>query len=290
MDVFYKKFEDKFRGKRTDIKSRLTFYLPILEKLQTSSQALNILDLGCGRGEWLELLTENGYVAQGVDLDLDMLEACKSLNLNHHHADALQFLKSQTDDAFDVISSFHLIEHLPFDVLKILISETLRVLKPGGLLILETPNSENLVVGSSSFYLDPTHQRPLPAQLVSFLTIFAGFERSNIQFLNAGVSRDEKPSLLKVIYGVGLDYTVIAQKNAGLDELQKLDAFFDKKINQDLRSLVNEFDDRIALMEIKINAATKLSSYLIDPIFSMAKKLQIPRIVRKLKSMTGVRS
>jgi SAM-dependent methyltransferase len=281
MDAFYKKFEDKFRGHRSTIKSRLTYYLPLLEQVEKSTDSLKVLDLGCGRGEWLELLTEKGYQAQGVDLDLDMLEECKKLNLNHHHGDALEYLKSQASDSFDVISSFHLIEHLPFDVLQALVIETLRVLKPTGILILETPNSENLVVGTSSFYLDPTHQRPLPAQLVSFMTIFAGFERSTIQFLNAGVEEHCKASLYKVVYGVGLDYTVIAQKNAS----KNLDGFFKQKNNHDLNALVREFDERLALMEFKINSMTKVYSLVVDPIYSVIKKLNIPRVVRKLKSI-----
>lgn len=287
MDAFYKNFEDKFRGHRSDIKSRLTYYLPLLKQLQKNTDSLKVLDLGCGRGEWLELLTEQGYLAQGVDLDLDMLEECKKLNLKYHHGDALEFLKSQPSDSFDVISSFHLIEHLPFDVLKELIFETLRVIKPAGILILETPNSENLVVGTSSFYLDPTHQRPLPAQLVSFMTLFAGFERSMIQFINGALDQHPqcKPSLFKVLYGVGLDYTVIAQKKALTTELENLDSFFNQKNKYDLQTLVQEFDEKITLLELKINSLTKIYGFAIAPIFSVAKKLHIRHRLKKLKSL-----
>ena len=91
--------------------------------------------------------------------------------------------ESWTADSLTVVSAFHVVEHIPFETLRQLVDEAYRVLKPGGLLILETPNSENLVVGTSSFYLDPTHQRPLPAQLLTFVVEYAGFERVKTLYL-----------------------------------------------------------------------------------------------------------
>ena len=177
MDPFYRAFEERYRGSRELIESRLEVYLPFVEPLKTLYKAPEILDLGCGRGEWLELLGHNGFQAKGVDLDEGMLSACRELNLNVCQADALDYLRGLTANKLSVVSAFHVVEHISFEALRQLVDEAYRVLKPGGLLILETPNSENLVVGTSDFYLDPTHQRPLPAQLLSFVVEYAGFAR-----------------------------------------------------------------------------------------------------------------
>ena len=183
MDPFYRAFEERHRGSRELIKSRLEVYLPFVEPLKTLYKAPEILDLGCGRGEWLELMQHNGFQAKGVDLDEGMLSACRELNLNVCQADALDYLRGLTANRLSVVSAFHVVEHISFEALRQLVDEAYRVLKPGGLLILETPNSENLVVGTSGFYLDPTHQRPLPAQLLAFVVEYAGFARVKTLYL-----------------------------------------------------------------------------------------------------------
>lgn len=87
-------------------------------------------------------------------------------------------LQSQADQSLIALTGFHIAEHLPFEVLQLLVMHTLRVLKPGGLLILETPNPENVSVGTCSFYMDPTHNHPLPPPLLEFLPIHYGFNRA----------------------------------------------------------------------------------------------------------------
>ena len=166
---FYKAFEDQHRGSRELIKSRLAVYVPFIKKIQSTHPDAAALDLGCGRGEWLELLQDNQLNASGIDQDDGMLSACRSRGLNVQTGDAIAHLRSVPDDSLSIVSGFHIAEHLSLEDLQILIKESLRILKPAGLLILEAPNTENLVVGTSSFYLDPTHQRPLPSSLLSFL-------------------------------------------------------------------------------------------------------------------------
>ena len=176
IDGFYRAFEDRYRGSRHLIKDRLRVYLPFIEQLKACYPDTPALDLGCGRGEWLELLQENGFKPTGVDVDDGMLEACRELGLSVEHCDALEALKNLADESQIVVSGFHIAEHLPFDILQTLVKETLRVLKPGGLLILETPNPENLTVGTSSFYFDPSHLRPIPPPLLAFLPEYYGFK------------------------------------------------------------------------------------------------------------------
>ena len=278
MDNFYKNFEDEFRGSRELIKQRLTFYLPIFKELKRYVQTPRVLDLGCGRGEWLELLKEHSIDAQGVDLDEGMLIECQTLGLDYVHADVIDFLKNKADDSCDAITSFHLIEHLPFDILKQLVQECFRILKPGGILILETPNSENLLVGTSSFYLDPTHSKPLPAPLTSFLTLFYGFKKGHIYFLNSSISNLENfpASMMKIFYGVGADYAVISQKE-GAEEFSRItDGFYQNNKRADLSSLLQEYDEKILSkflsIEKKINLIYKI--FCIEQFKKIYKKIK----------------
>jgi O-antigen chain-terminating methyltransferase len=237
----YKAFEDLHRGSHELIKSRLGVYLPFVEVIKSiyppaasnsaANEAIEALDLGCGRGEWLELLKEQRVSAEGIDLDDDMLSACRAQGLKVATGDAVAYLQSLPSNSRSVISGFHIAEHLSLDDLKILVEESLRVLKPAGLLILEAPNTENLVVGTSSFYLDPTHQRPLPSQLLTFLTDYFGFARSKLLRLQEpALLRDELTpvSLFNVLSAVSPDYAVIAQKQAEPNVLARFDTLFNQ--------------------------------------------------------------
>ncbi len=224
---FYKAFEDRFRGSRESIKERLKVYLPLIEPLTQLSPEPVALDLGCGRGEWLELLEENGFGAVGVDQDPQMLQSARDRGLRVYQDDAIDYLKTSPEDAAVLISGFHIAEHLPFEVLMELVTQSLRVLRPGGLLILETPNPENIAVGSNTFYTDPTHERPLPPSLLSFLPEYAGFGRTTIFRLNEPpLSPDAPVSLFDVITGASPDYAIIAQKTADPAVLERFDREF----------------------------------------------------------------
>jgi O-antigen chain-terminating methyltransferase len=146
---------------REVIKARVKVYLPIIEPLKAIYPNSLVVDVGCGRGEWLELLNENGWQAIGVDTNRSMVDLCKELGLNAVVGDAIQYLSTINAESVSVISGFHIVEHLPFDLLVRLVQEAHRALLPGGILILETPNPENYKVGAINFYLDPTHRNPI---------------------------------------------------------------------------------------------------------------------------------
>jgi O-antigen chain-terminating methyltransferase len=169
LDGLYMALEDRFRGSRAEIRERLQFYLPLLEKHRIGNPRMPILDLGCGRGEWLEILTETGLEAYGVDTNQIFVAQCREKGFRVIEEDALQHLRSLPDSRLGAVTGFHIIEHLPLDVLIKLIDETVRVLKPGGLAIFETPNPQNVLVGSNNFYIDPTHHRPVPCLTAQFL-------------------------------------------------------------------------------------------------------------------------
>ncbi|UUZ66973.1 class I SAM-dependent methyltransferase [Polaromonas sp. P2-4] len=198
---FYRALEEKFRGSREEIKSRLHVYLPFARALFKLYSSVSAVDLGCGRGEWLELLDAEGIEAQGIDLDGAMLESCHALGLRAEIGDAISLLKRLPDESQCIVSGFHIAEHLAFADLQTLVQESLRVLKPAGLLILETPNPENIAVGTSNFYLDPTHQRPLPPLLLAFLPEHYGFGRVKTLRLQewSGLASSSHLSLLTVL-------------------------------------------------------------------------------------------
>ena len=277
-DNFYKAFEDQHRGSREIIKARLAVYVPFIKKIQSLHSPAQALDLGCGRGEWLELLQDNQFEASGIDLDDGMLSACRSRGLNVQTGDAISHLKSLPAQSLSIVSGFHIAEHLSLDDLQILIQESLRVLKPAGLLILEVPNTENLVVGTSSFYLDPTHQRPLPSALLSFLVGYLGFARSKVLGVQESVPLREEhgpTSLFAVLSGVSPDYAVIAQKGGDASAIASFDALFAKEYGLTLELLANRYQERFdaierktQLLEARLNRIWKL----LEP-FKWAKSL-----------------
>ncbi|QLE57818.1 bifunctional 2-polyprenyl-6-hydroxyphenol methylase/3-demethylubiquinol 3-O-methyltransferase UbiG [Nostoc sp. TCL26-01] len=169
LDGFYVAFEDMFRGSREDIFNRLKVYLPIIKEANIGTSDSPILDIGCGRGEWLELLQEKGYTARGLDINRVMIEQCRVRGLEVTEGDVISYLQSLPDASLGAVTGFHIIEHLPFEVLLKLFTEAVRVLKRGGLVIFETPNPDNILVGSNTFYLDPTHRNPLPSPMITFV-------------------------------------------------------------------------------------------------------------------------
>lgn len=243
-DNFYRAFEEKYRGPSELIISRLRAYLPFISPLKEIYPVAPATDLGCGRGEWLELLLQEDFLPQGVDQDDEMLQGCVDRNLPAEKGDAITYLSTLPDESQTVVSAFHFVEHISFDELRILVSEALRVLKPGGLLIMETPNPESIAVATKNFYLDPTHQRPLPPQLLSFLPEYYGFFRTKVMRLQESkeIAGKVSPTLNDVFEGVSPDYAVIAQKVAPAEILGLFDQAFTQEYGLQLNTLAERYD------------------------------------------------
>jgi O-antigen chain-terminating methyltransferase len=180
MDALYAALEDEFRGSRQEIKERLTLYLAKLAEAGIGSESMPVLDVGCGRGEWVELLREHQLYASGIDLNRVVLAICREHGLPVMEADAVEHLRGLPEASLGAVTAFHVIEHLPLAQLLDLLDAVRRVLKPGGIAIFETPNPNNLFVSSRYFYIDPTHRHPIPLELGRFLAEARGFERVEI--------------------------------------------------------------------------------------------------------------
>ncbi|WP_461369764.1 methyltransferase domain-containing protein [Candidatus Darwinibacter acetoxidans] len=180
LDSLYEAFEEQYRGTRADIKQRLAVYLDRMKLAGAGRPEAPIVDIGCGRGEWLELMKENGLSAYGIDVNCMMVARTVSLGLDARNADLIEHLRSLADQSRSAVTAFHIIEHLPFSVLINFIDEALRVLQSGGILILETPNPENMRVGATTFYFDPTHRNPIAPDPLRSIVEHRGFCETEI--------------------------------------------------------------------------------------------------------------
>jgi len=210
-DNFYIEFEDKFRGDRESIKERVELYLPYIKKLPFNQRDIRVLDVGCGRGEWLELLTQNEYMAEGIDINHIMISKSKELGLDVKEMDVIEYLTSLPNESLSAITGFHIIEHLPFELLIKMYDEALRVLKPQGMVIFETPNPENVFVGTSNFYTDPTHLNPIPPVTSKFTLEQRGYKRVEIKRVSYQDIHYDDPHI-NHLFASSTDYAVIGYK------------------------------------------------------------------------------
>lgn len=183
-DAFYHRFENQWRGTPEEISQRLKVYLPDVEAAWVRTEHKPIFDIGCGRGEWLGLLRKHGMNGIGFDTNAMQMKDGQAAGLDLRLGDALEALAQAADGSLSVISAHHLIEHLPFDSVAWLTREAGRVLAPGGLLLFETPNTRNVLVGATTFYTDPTHLKPMPEQVMGVLLETAGFDPVDIRHIN----------------------------------------------------------------------------------------------------------
>lgn len=165
----YLELEHFHRGTEEEIGDRLEPYLGYLEGRE------RVLDLGCGRGEALELLGERGVGARGVDGNEQMVALCLEKGLQVEQGDLFEYLAGVEPESLDGVVSFHVIEHLPPAELDRLTRLAWRALEPGGVLIFETPNPLSIVVAARNFWLDPTHRRPVHPESLKLLLEMAGF-------------------------------------------------------------------------------------------------------------------
>lgn len=169
-EIGYLELERRHRGTEQEIAERIAVYLPRL------AGRGEVLDLGCGRGEALALFAAHGLAARGVDSSAEMVESCRARGLPAERGDLLEVLATQPEATLGAVVSFHVIEHLPPPLIDRLVRLAWRALRPGGLLILETPNPLSIVVAARNFWLDPTHRRPVHPESLRLSYELAGFD------------------------------------------------------------------------------------------------------------------
>lgn len=211
----YASFEERFRGDEKFVSESQAFYLPYFAGLP------RVVDLGCGRGEFLAELRDRGAEVLGVDLDATALAACREKNIAVERADIFEYLAGQPDDSWDGVMCAHVIEHLPPLRLQELADLCHRKLRPGGVVAFETPNPGCLAIFAGDFYLDPTHRAPVPSARMHFHLRESGFETIEIverhpapevfAELRALDDMPQTAAFRRKFFG-GLDYAIIARK------------------------------------------------------------------------------
>lgn len=212
---FYHAFEEKFRGSEELIRDRLRVYISVIRQHIPDWAQGRFIDVGSGRGEWLDILRENGAVDYvGVDLNARQNTLCEARGHHVVQMDCIEYLAAQPENSVDLVSGFQIIEHLCMSDFIELLRQSYRVLKPGGMIIFETQNPRNIIVGANTFYIDPSHKRPLDPRMVSFIVEWCGY--SDVKCIDA----NSNPYSAK---------TVIPEWNKNANAAQLLQEFNDIK-------------------------------------------------------------
>lgn len=215
--------QDHFRGSEQDTTAKLRVWLDEITAMANANRLREgaWLDIGCGRGEWLAMVTKAGFRVTGIDPSAAAVAHCRDAGLTAEQADARTWLEQCPDGSLAVISAFHVVEHMPAEVLLRFVQLAARKLQAGGVLAIETPNPANLTMGAHHFWLDPTHQRPLPASLLRFVMGYFGLkvvkqlelnpcpEHEHLPFAEVDVVR----RIDQVLYGPR-DYGLIGRRDA----------------------------------------------------------------------------
>jgi len=188
----YVGFEDRFRGSQHDIRARLTDYVPLFVG------ASNVVDIGCGRGELLDLLREAGVSAHGIDVNNSMVEVCLERGLSAETGDAVSYLERQPDTSLGGLIAIQVVEHLEPAYLSRLIDLAFYKLKPGAPLVLETLNPACWVAFFESYIRDVTHRWPLHPETLRFMVEAGGFSSAVVQF-RAPVAEADKLQMVPML-------------------------------------------------------------------------------------------
>jgi O-antigen chain-terminating methyltransferase len=211
IDIDWLRFAENFRGSEERIREHQKMYAA-----RFSGAEGDILDLGCGRGEFLEVAREAGLRARGIDQSQECVAICRSKGLSADHADLFEHLAALPDGALGGAYCSQVVEHIEPARLPDLVKLLAQKLHCGALAAIETPNPECLAIFATHFYLDPTHMRPVPAALLAFYLEEAGFGNVEVERLSPAVetmpSLAELPSAVRDAFFGGLDYAIFARK------------------------------------------------------------------------------
>ena len=206
----YGRFAERFRGTEEYVKAGQALYEPYFRGKR------NVLDLGCGRGEFLELMRSIGAPAKGIDLSDESVALCRAKNLEAGKADLFEYLEGLPEASLDGIFCSQVVEHIPPERLPEMIRLAASRLERGGAIAIETPNPECLAIFATHFYLDPTHQRPVPHPLLAFYLEEFGVGNIEVRRLSPAVesmpSLGSLPADFREAFFGGLDYAIVGKK------------------------------------------------------------------------------
>ena len=211
---FYLEFENKFRGDRYSILKQLSAYDSLVKLIINVNADSQFIDIGCGRGEWLEKWKDHVSRCFGIESNSNMINACLGRQLDIIAGDAISTIKGIRSSSINVITMFHIIEHLSNDYLYQLIDECYRVLHDNGILIIETPSIDNLLVSSKLFYLDDTHINHINPEALQFSLDKSGFDKSKYYYIHPGpLHKADHLKVTRIFNGVAQDVVFIATKS-----------------------------------------------------------------------------
>lgn len=211
LDIDWARFAEQFRGSEDKIREQQKCYVA-----RFAGAPGQVLDIGCGRGEFLDAAKATGLAARGVDQNAESISLCRSKGLDVEQSDIFTYLESLPEGSLGGAYCAQVVEHLPPPSVVRLVKLLSRKLRPGALVAIETPNPECLAIFATHFYLDPTHTRPIPAPLLRFYLEEAGFGSVLIERLTPAVDSmpslaDLTPAFREAFFG-GLDYAIFARK------------------------------------------------------------------------------
>ena len=230
----YVDFENEFRGDTESILSQFSKYDALINLIIKDIDNPILVDIGSGRGEWLQKWSNKIDDCSGIENDPDMIAICREKDLNIIDGDALTILQTLPSNSVSILSMFHMIEHVDHEKSKIILSECCRVLSDEGIFIIETPSIDNLIVSTNTFYLDQTHISHINPDALKFSMKTIGFKEVNDFYINGGPMKNEKHSkLTRIMNGVAQDLLIVATKSFSKSKL----IFFDdvtwqKNLNQ----------------------------------------------------------
>ena len=262
---FYFDFENKFRGSQQDVLEKLNTYDGLLNQILNHINAPKLLDIGSGRGEWIRKCSTLGFECTGIDFNQKMSDYSKNQDMNIIYDDALNTMRNFEDHTFDVISSFHMIEHLDQEYLSELIVQCKRILTTDGVLIMETPSIDNLIISTNLFYLDPTHITHINPSQLKFIVEHIGFDNAEIFYINGGPLQDSINSrLTRVFCGVAQDIVCIATSS--------------RSASLFLNSQNSNWRDLLPIGITTLNAASDYDNQIVQREELMLSRLQAQEI------------
>ena len=230
---FYFEFENKFRGDQDAISKALGIYDSLIHQTLNHVSNPKILDIGCGRGEFLEKWKKYIPNVLGIENDSRMVSVCESKGLNIIENNALEALQILPDNSISLITIFHMVEHLEYNQLFQILVECSRILQKNGVLIIETPSIDNLIVSTNSFYLDHSHKTHINAESFSFMIENNGFVKAKHYFLRGGpLQNTEHNKLTRLLNGVAQDLLFVATKSQFMaDDLFNINNTWELQLN-----------------------------------------------------------